>query len=75
MRKTEPEEQPELVFTQSEDDRFVCHVKLIGRDGRVVDFSITPEMAVTTITYLRYYQQKREEKIADAPVKIPAPKT
>ena len=75
MRKTEPEEQPELVFTQSEDNRFVCHVKLIGTDARGVDFSITPEMAVTAITYLRYYQRKRQERMADAPVKIPPQET
>ena len=75
MRKTKPEEQPELVFTHSGDNRFVCHVKLIGGDGRVVDFSFTPEMAVTTITYLRYYQRKHEEEIANAPVQISPPET
>ena len=75
MRRLKPDEQPEMRFTHSDNLDFTCHVKLVGQDARVTDWSITPEAAVTAITYLRYYIKRQKERLADAPIDVSPQKT
>jgi len=74
MRVTTPSDQPFIIVSHSENTDFVCHAKIIGTDGKVMDLSITRETAQTLLTELIYHMRRQEERIADAPVEIPTTK-
>ena len=69
VRNHAPEMQPIIIISNADplDVRFVCHAKLIGTDGRNMDFSVTEDTAEMLMVELTYHLKALRRKIADAP--------
>lgn len=75
VREFSPELQPSMVFNQSGNLDFVCHAKVIGVDGRSIDFSIDRDLAFIMMIELIHHLKRHAERKDNAPVKVPPKKT
>ena len=66
-----PKLQPSMVFHQSDNLDFVCYAKVIGVDGRFIDFSIDRDLAFIMMIELTHHLKRHAERKDNAPVQIP----
>ena len=74
-RKHAPELQPSMVFHQSDNLDFICHAKVIGVDGRFIDFSIDRDLAFIMMIELTHHLKRHAERRDNAPVQVPPKQT
>ena len=74
-REHAPELQPSMVFHQSDNPNYICHAKVVGVDGRFLDFSIDRDLGHIIMVEIMYYLKRHEERNFNASVQIPPKKT
>ena len=63
--------KPTMIFHQSQDLDVTCFAKLLGTDGRFIDFAIDRDMAWNMIVELNFHLKRQEDHRANAPVPAP----
>ena len=54
--------QPSMVFHQSDNPDYICHTKVVGVDGKFLDFSIDRDLGHVIMVEIMYYLKRHEER-------------